>query len=148
MGSFNTLLVTTDFSEPSLTAVREAKQLAEALRAKVVLCYVVEDRLVPLVDTASFERIIAEHMEIAEESTRRIAEEHLAGLEVKVRVRQGTPADQLLSEAIDCGADCIVIATRGHGMLEKMLLGSTTERVLRRSPVPVLVVPAHGPATT
>jgi nucleotide-binding universal stress UspA family protein len=142
--AFKTLLVTTDLSEPSFAAVRQARTLAEKLDAKVVLCYVVEDRLVPLVDAASFERIIGEHMEIAGESTRRLAEEHLGGIEAEVRVRQGTPADQILGEARDCGADCIVIATRGHGMLEKMLLGSTTERVLRRSPIPVLVVPAHG----
>jgi nucleotide-binding universal stress UspA family protein len=143
MEPIRTLLVTTDLSEPSLLGVKAARTLAEQLHAKVVLCYVVEDRLVPLVDAPSFERIVREHRELAEDSTRMVAEEQLAGLEVTVRVRQGVPADEIIAEAIHSGADLIVVSTRGHGMLDRLLLGSTTERVLRRASVPVVVVPAY-----
>lgn len=53
----------------------------------------------------------------------------------------GDPAATILGTATTAGADLIVMGTRGLGGLQKWLLGSTTERVLRRTRVPVLAVP-------
>lgn len=63
---------------------------------------------------------------------------------VHLDVRDGTPADAVLSAAREAGADMIVLGTRGHGALSRAVLGSTTRTLLRESPVPVVVVPPSG----
>jgi nucleotide-binding universal stress UspA family protein/YHS domain-containing protein len=57
----------------------------------------------------------------------------------------GRPAEAIVRCADQRGADLIVMATRGRSDLERMLLGSVTDRVIRTSPVPVLTV--HPPTT-
>ena len=56
----------------------------------------------------------------------------------------GEAADQILDVAAFHGVDLIVMGTQGLGGVRKMVFGSTTEGVLRRSPVPVLAVPLEG----
>ncbi|KAF0169229.1 MAG: UspA domain-containing protein [Caulobacteraceae bacterium] len=52
----------------------------------------------------------------------------------------GNPAECVLSEATRLGADLIVVGTHGHSGLDRVLLGSVAERVVRLSKVPVLTV--------
>lgn len=61
-------------------------------------------------------------------------------IRVTVNVRKGTAFDQIAAAARDVSADVIIIATHGRTGLRHMLLGSTTERVVRHAPCPVLVL--------
>ena len=63
-------------------------------------------------------------------------------LEVTRSVRSGDVVDQILAAAAECPADLIAMATAGHQGFLDALRGSTTERVLRHAPCPVLAVPA------
>jgi nucleotide-binding universal stress UspA family protein len=56
-------------------------------------------------------------------------------------VAVGAPADEILKAARRPAADLIVIGTRGKGGVAGLLLGSTSEAVLRRARIPVLAVP-------
>ena len=69
-----------------------------------------------------------------------------ARLQTDVLVEKGNPAPRILECAASVAADLIVAGTHGHGGFERFLLGSVTERVLRKAPCPVLTVPP--PATT
>jgi len=62
--------------------------------------------------------------------------------------RRGDVVDGIVAAADELEADLIVIATRGHDGFLDALRGSTTERVLRRAPCPVLAVPATGPRSS
>ena len=62
------------------------------------------------------------------------------GLTVETVVREGYPVTVIEDEAAAVGADLIVIGTRGHGGLKHLLLGSIAERVVQKSPCPVLTV--------
>jgi nucleotide-binding universal stress UspA family protein len=64
---------------------------------------------------------------------------------VDFRVRTGKPAVEILSEARQIAADLIVMSSRGHTGVRKMFFGSTTERVLRETTVPVLITPTERP---
>jgi nucleotide-binding universal stress UspA family protein len=64
-----------------------------------------------------------------------------AGLDATSVVRDGDPAAQIVAEARDAGADLVVMATHGRSGLARALLGSVADQLLRRSPVPVLLVP-------
>ena len=55
-------------------------------------------------------------------------------------MREGYPATAIEEEARDRHADLVVIGTRGHSGLKHLLLGSVAERVVQKSPCPVLAV--------
>jgi nucleotide-binding universal stress UspA family protein len=61
------------------------------------------------------------------------------------QVVQGTATAEVLRLATDLPADLVVMGTHGRSGFERLMLGSVTERVLRRSPCPVLTVPVRAP---
>jgi nucleotide-binding universal stress UspA family protein len=65
-------------------------------------------------------------------------------LSVSTAILEGHPAEAIVAEALRWAADLVVVGARGHGALESIVLGSTSEEVVDRSPVPVLV--ARTPA--
>lgn len=56
----------------------------------------------------------------------------------------GNPADVILDKADEVGASMIIMGSHGHGALFHLLVGSATEGVLKRTKVPVLIVPLRG----
>ncbi len=65
-----------------------------------------------------------------------------SGIRWQQQTRQGTVVDQILKAAEAGGVDLMIMATQGHHGIWDAFRGSTTEQVLRRSPCPVLAVPA------
>jgi nucleotide-binding universal stress UspA family protein len=63
------------------------------------------------------------------------------GITVKAEVRQGAASENIAQYAEDSGGDLIVMSTRGRGGIQRLLLGSTTDRVLRAGHWPVLAIP-------
>jgi nucleotide-binding universal stress UspA family protein len=139
-----TILVPIDFSIHSRNALKYAVPLAEKFDAKLRLVYVVEPTIYPA--DLGFGQVVLPGVE---EELREKGEgelEALIGKEIGKRVsasasvRSGNPHQEILREAAETGADLIVVATHGHSGVEHMLFGSTAERVVRRSPVPVLII--------
>ena len=62
------------------------------------------------------------------------------GVKFETRQLEGEPADEILRNAEETKCDCIVIGRKGLGTLEKLLLGSVSEKVLKLSKVPVVIV--------
>lgn len=63
------------------------------------------------------------------------------GLRCHLIVKQGIPSDVIIQEAKDLNIDLIVIGSLGHHFLYNMFIGSVATEVIKKSPVPVLVVP-------
>ena len=59
------------------------------------------------------------------------------------RLIEGPTTETLIAEAQSQGADLIVVGSHGHSMMHDLLLGSVSEGLLRRAPIPLLVVPVH-----
>jgi len=59
----------------------------------------------------------------------------------EVVVKRGNPVDVIIGAAEKKSCDLIIMGTHGHGGLAKMMLGSTAQKVLKQSKIPVLVVP-------
>lgn len=141
MSSISTLLVAHDFSETAALALRQAKALAKANEARLVLAHVVE--LIPLgpypaIKGGANDLAIKD---IAEKRTKEVAEEaRTAGCEIEVVVRVGEPGPTIVEIAEEVEADLLVIGTRGLTGVRHVLLGSTAESVVRRAPMPVLTV--------
>jgi nucleotide-binding universal stress UspA family protein len=65
------------------------------------------------------------------------------GIATTTALVKGPTVEVLLDEATDLGADLIVVGTHGHRALHRFLVGSTTDGLIRRSTIPVVVVPVH-----
>jgi nucleotide-binding universal stress UspA family protein len=66
------------------------------------------------------------------------------GIDAEAFLVQGPTVDTILDRLEHLGADLLVLGSHGHGALHRMLLGSVSRGVLRRTTRPVLVVPARG----
>ena len=69
---------------------------------------------------------------------------HADGVDVQARIVAGPVIDSILNWACDLPADLIVMGTHGRSGFQRLLLGSVTERVLRKAPCPVLTVPTRA----
>ena len=71
----------------------------------------------------------------------RLGEENSCSLRLeKIIVAEGHPAEEIIRQADAVGADVIVIGAHAHSSIMDALLGSTTQKVIRKSPIPVFVV--------
>ena len=135
------LLVPVDFEEGSSKALAVARELASALGEEVVIVHVhaLPIYTYPGLDPAALPPLLTEVTNAA----RRALEEY-AGQQGIARavLREGDVTTEILGAASELGARMIVMGTHGRGGLAHALLGSVTERVLRRSPIPVVTVRA------
>ncbi len=138
------LLVPTDFSENSLRAIALAKEVARGTGAELHLLHVVEPVVYPAdwsYAQVGFADIEAELQQNSEQEIQKLADALRAeGFKVVASVRRGRASDEICSYAIEHGISIITIGTHGRSGFEHFLFGSTTERVLRKSPCPVLSV--------
>jgi nucleotide-binding universal stress UspA family protein len=150
VNDIRTILLTTDFSDTSKKAFDPALTLARRFGAKIVLAYVEEDRLPPLVIeymAVGVEEILGQQREIAADRLKELAATLPDEVgEVEPVVALGTPHVEIVRLAEEHEVDLIVMATHGRGYISHAILGSTAERVLRRSPCPVLIVRDPAPA--
>jgi nucleotide-binding universal stress UspA family protein len=144
MNDIKTILVTTDFSETAKKAFGPAEMLARKFGARLVLVCVEPDRLPPIVveyASTGLNDILAEQRERTKIRLSKTASDEFGpDLEIETLVGDGTPHIEIIRLAEQKKADLVVMATHGHGFISHAILGSTTERVVRRSPCPVFVV--------
>lgn len=136
------ILCPVDFSEQSRQALLWASAIAEHRDGALTVLYVIE----PLLAEAARIRLGVDLVRTeAEPELRQFVEKTLperTRAHARIEVTVGDPSDAILLSARTQKAELIVMGTQGLGGLHKLLLGSTTERVLRRTEWPVLVVPA------
>jgi nucleotide-binding universal stress UspA family protein len=134
---FDDILVPTDGSECAEAAAEYARDLATRYEATVHALCVADSRT--LESAPQSEHVRAEKAELA----RRICEKSsAAGLSVEQAVRTDIPHEAILRYATEQKIDLVVMGTHGRTGVERYLLGSVTERVVRLSDVPVLTVKA------
>jgi universal stress protein A len=142
-----TLLVPVDFSQPSRMAMAWAFDYAQRAPCEIHLLHVVERhlRLADLRDIG-YDALQTELEEIhssAEQELRQMAPSAAARAEVGAlheHIRHGRASDEILREATDLGADLIVMGTHGISGIERVLIGSTAEKVVRGAPCTVVCV--------
>lgn len=142
---YQQILVPVDGSQAALQALRQAVGLAKAFGARMFLVHVIDPY--PFLGAgADFALGQADYLSAATANANNAlaaAAEIVgtAGLDSESAVVDDRSAeDGILSTAKTCGADLIVMGSHGRRGLEKLLLGSVTQRVLQEASVPVLVV--------
>lgn len=142
MGMYDRILVPTDGSDGVERAVRHAVDLAVRHGATVHALYVV--------NSASYAGMPMESSwEGIDEMLRSDAEDAVSLVEavgddydvpVETAVIDGTPSREIVRYAEDDDCDLVVMGTHGRGGIDRLLLGSVAEKVVRASSVPVLTV--------
>jgi len=143
------VLVPTDFSDGARQALKYGMSFAKEYGAELVLLHVVENLTVGYASDlfpVPMAEVLQEISGYAKSELAKLGDEARArGLSVQEQVMQGKPSAEIIRFASEHEIDVIVLGTHGKGMLDQALFGSTTERVVRRAPCPVLTVrkPEH-----
>lgn len=148
MIALKNILCPVDFSKYSDHALDYAIELAKQFDATLHLHHVVQ---LPYLGVAyEIGPDIVESRNLAEKSARermeaKVKEVSAKGVRVEPHLTVGTPFVDIITLSRDRKIDLIVLATHGWGAIKQILLGSTTERVVRKAPCPVLTVkdPEH-----
>ncbi|MBB6645579.1 universal stress protein [Halobellus ruber] len=135
---YETILVPIDGSDQAQAALDHAVALAEEHSSTVNLLYVADTNRDSLTVQGG------EVVDALEQEGNRIVSEAVEGLDAGVdvvdTVLTGDPVETILDYADSVDADLVVMGTHGRRGLDRYLLGSTTERVVRLSSTPVLTI--------
>jgi universal stress protein A len=142
------ILHPTDFSDNADHAQKEAIRLAHALGGEIILLHVTLDA--PLYGEGLMNRTeVREAYGAARKWATATLEARVAaiqdhGLVARLLVKRGAPHEEIVKTAAAEDVDYIVIGTRGRGGLERVLLGSVADRVIRTAPCPVISIRGPG----
>lgn len=141
---YRNIVIATDGSENTQKAISYGIEIAKLSRATVHALYVVDISSfssIPMSTEGGWEamyEILKTEGEKAVSAVKRQGE--AAGVEVRENVLEGHPINEIIEFAENNNADLIVLGTLGKTGLDRFLLGSVAEKVVRSSKVPVMVV--------
>lgn len=148
---YSRILVPVDGSETAALGLTEAIRLAKAAGARLRLVHVVNE-LIPMPYAAGYDlaRLI-DTLRVGGEAllAESRAAARAAGVEaetVLVEAIGGQAGAAIVRQASEWPAELIVMGTHGHRGLRRIVLGSDAEYVVRRTPVPVLLIRTRAPA--
>jgi len=141
---YERILVATDGSDNAQRATDQALDLARQYGAELHAVYVIETR-------TGYDNAIVDP-DTVRQNLRADGEAALATVVTKgepevsvvTSIREGVPHEELLSYSADEGIDLVVMGAKGRSAFKTILLGSTTEALLRADRVPILVVNSSG----
>jgi nucleotide-binding universal stress UspA family protein len=152
MNKIKTILAPSDLSDFSKPGFRYALELAQWQQSEVIICNVItveetpfpqgtEEWVAKQVEVPKMKKIIDQRVKSLDRYLRENFADLLDITNIRREIRVGTPYQVIVELATAEAVDLIVMSTHGRTGLAHMLLGSVTERVLRRAPCPVLAVP-------
>ena len=141
---FKTILFATDFSEGSDFAFKAALSMAGKYDSKLIVIHVINEPVdlrgfyVPHI---SFDKLEEEIEQGAEKLMEKFCRTHMQDFNnYETYVLPGIPYDEIIKKAESLNADLIVMGTHGRTGLDHVLFGSTAEKVVRKSPIPVMTI--------
>jgi nucleotide-binding universal stress UspA family protein len=139
-GTYPSILLPFDGSEFSKKALERACQLSKMDGSEVTVLYVIPryEEMVGFFRTDSIRKSLSGEAEKIVGEATRIASGH--GISVKTEIREGQTADEIVKTASRLKKHLIIMGTYGWRGINKVIMGSTTERVVMDAPCPVLAV--------
>jgi nucleotide-binding universal stress UspA family protein len=142
---FRKVLIATDGSEYTKKAIDYGIELAINTGAKLQAIYVVDTggyKSIPL--SAPQECAYSILRQEGDMAIKYVADRvEAAGLEVEGIIAEGHPADEIIKYAEKNSIDLIVMGTLGKSGLDRFLMGSVADKVIRNSKIPVIAVPVR-----
>ena len=143
---FHNILCPVDFSDHSRQALGYASLLASRSKGRLVVIFVEDPMLVAAAAAAYDEKAL---LDKARKELRRLVEKTIQPYGIRIDnvtldVTVGRPHERIVSTARQMKCDVIVMGAHGRSGMNKLMMGSTTHRVLRRSRLPILATPPAG----
>jgi len=144
MKDFKTILFALDFSQSSDYAFQYALSLARNYQARLLIVHIINEPVdlrgfyVPHI---SFEKLEQEIEEGAKKMMEKFCREQLGDYgNYETFLLPGIPYDEIIKKAEEQSADLIIMGTHGRTGLDHVLFGSTAEKVVRKSAIPVMTI--------
>jgi nucleotide-binding universal stress UspA family protein len=142
---YSDILVPTDGSASVDQVLEHTIDIAEGRDVTVHALYVVDDRAFLTIDDEMQAEVLEKMKAEGEQATSMVRDTlEQEDIEVSTTILRGSPPELIVSYVEDAGIDLITMGTQA-GEYEKNILGSTSQKVVRLSPVPVLTVDVSGP---
>ena len=142
--NFHKILVGCDFSEDAHLAFQYGLSLAQEFQSELHLVHVKEPAVYSewIKTSVDLEEVLYHTLndKIKEKLTKMVPKEASHWCMPKVDILEGKPNEELIGYAKENQISLIVLGVRGQGLVERMFVGSTTDRVVRQAPCPVLSV--------
>jgi nucleotide-binding universal stress UspA family protein len=138
---FQKILIATDGSKRTQSAVEKGLEIAKLHHSKVYAVYVVDTvtfTSIPM--DVTWENMYQLLKDEGEEAVKQVKDAAGPGLDVETDVLEGNPAIEITKFAGEKGVDLLVVGTLGKSGIDRILLGSVAEKIVRIASCPVLVV--------
>jgi nucleotide-binding universal stress UspA family protein len=140
---YQRILVPLDGSTLAEAVLPHAQALAKSLGAELVLMRVAFTHVFPGADPIPAQiTVVQEAEDYISGLAKRLQE---TGVRAEAKVRYGDPVEEILDHVAWNHIDLIAMATHGRTGLTRVVMGSVAEHVLRRTPVPMLLIRAASP---
>jgi len=150
------ILIALDYDPSAQNVAESGYALANSMQANVTLLHVMADyayyssvNYSPIMGFNSF--INSDFSQVAEsEALTKAAEDFLIKTRtflgdesIQVLIKDGNAGDQILETAKEMNADFIVLGKHSRSVIEKIIMGSVTQKVLQQSKIPLLIIPTE-----
>jgi len=144
---FKKILYPTDFSECAHASIPYIKLMKKAGTKELIILHVIDIRQSTIIDTTAFGETFVYPYDIsdilkkeAETQMNTLIKKFSRLFKVTPLIVEGIPFKEIIHAARQYNVSCIVMGSHGKSNIEEMLLGSVTEKVVRKSPIPCLVI--------
>ena len=148
------VLIALDYDPTAQKVAETGFSLAKAMKAEILLLHVIADPtfyssleyspitgFVGYMDMKNFQLNSADDLKSASLQYLEKIKHHLGHKTIKTFVKEGDPAESILASVKEMHIDIIVMGSHSRRWLEKILIGSVTQKVLHNTEVPVLIIP-------
>ncbi len=132
------IMVTTDFSKGTAAALNYAFSIAQVNEARITLVHVLEE----MREITSAQYRSQRSKGVQRELLKLVPEDVKDWCDIDTRIGAGTAYHVILTMLKKEKIDLLVMNTHGKGMVDRALLGSTTERIVRATPCPIMLIPS------
>ena len=148
------ILIALDYNPTAQKVAETGYSMARAMNAEVILLHVIVDEVYyssleysPMMGNSTFVRlklnpmIDSDGLKDASQAFLNESKHHLGDEKIQTLVVEGDFAEEILKAAKDFHADLIVMGSHSQRWLEKILIGSVTEKVLNNTSIPLFIIP-------